>query len=249
MKILAIGNSFSDDSMEYLGELLKNIGEREIVLGNLYIGGCSINRHLECLKENLPEYEYRTNDGNGWKTTFSYKSADALQSQNWDIVVMQQYSGESGVPASYEKLPYLLSLVKKFTPNAKFVWNMTWAYQSDATHPAFAIYGNDQKRMYEKIVETVREMIVKEKSFLHVIPTGTAIQNVRAVYGDTITRDGFHLSFDFGRYIAGLTWLKVLTAVDLEKVSYRPQGVDKAMQTIAIRAVENAVKNPFCVME
>ena len=35
-KILAIGNSFADDSFEYLSRI-----DHDIIIGVLYIGGCS----------------------------------------------------------------------------------------------------------------------------------------------------------------------------------------------------------------
>ena len=44
MKILAIGNSFSEDAMYYL----KNIADAdgvEVKAVNLYIGGCNLERH------------------------------------------------------------------------------------------------------------------------------------------------------------------------------------------------------------
>ena len=39
MKVLAIGNSFSVDSMEYLFYILKDLGQTDIFLGNLFVGG------------------------------------------------------------------------------------------------------------------------------------------------------------------------------------------------------------------
>ena len=45
LRILAIGNSFSTDSMQYLYQIAKNAGVEEIVLGNLYYGGCSLDEH------------------------------------------------------------------------------------------------------------------------------------------------------------------------------------------------------------
>ena len=45
VKILAIGNSFSDDAMEHLAVILKGAGVENISLGNLYIGGCSLETH------------------------------------------------------------------------------------------------------------------------------------------------------------------------------------------------------------
>ena len=45
VKILAIGNSFSKDAMEHLYTVLKAEGVEEILLGNLYIGGCTLDKH------------------------------------------------------------------------------------------------------------------------------------------------------------------------------------------------------------
>ena len=38
LKILTIGNSFSDDSMEYVANIALSLGIKKVVLGNLYIG-------------------------------------------------------------------------------------------------------------------------------------------------------------------------------------------------------------------
>jgi hypothetical protein len=63
--------------------------------------------------------------------------------------------------------------------------------------------------------------------------------------GDTLTRDGFHLSIPLGRYIAALTWGRVLTGESVENIAYAPVEVDEKLKAIAIESVENAVKNPF----
>ena len=47
LRILGIGNSFTDDGMMYLPELLEAAGIRNVVLGRLYIGGCSLERHCK----------------------------------------------------------------------------------------------------------------------------------------------------------------------------------------------------------
>jgi len=54
IKILAIGNSFSDDAVEYLDELA--IADSvPLIVGNLYIGGCSLQRHWKNATELLPD--------------------------------------------------------------------------------------------------------------------------------------------------------------------------------------------------
>ena len=50
IKVLAIGNSFSEDAVEqYLYELAASQGD-SLVIGNAYIGGCSLEMHLDNLK-------------------------------------------------------------------------------------------------------------------------------------------------------------------------------------------------------
>ena len=46
MNILAIGNSFSRDATAYLHQLLTASGMENTVV-NLYIGGCSLERHWQ----------------------------------------------------------------------------------------------------------------------------------------------------------------------------------------------------------
>ena len=41
LKILTVGNSFSDDTMEYVWQIADDLGVENIYLGNLFIGGCT----------------------------------------------------------------------------------------------------------------------------------------------------------------------------------------------------------------
>lgn len=58
LKILAIGNSFSQDSTTYLYDLAKS-GGVELKVVNLYIGGCSLETHWNNIVENKKDYEYQ----------------------------------------------------------------------------------------------------------------------------------------------------------------------------------------------
>jgi len=247
MKILAIGNSFSDDSMEYLYPVLQALGVEDVSLGNLYIGGCSLKQHVENMQNAAPAYEYRTNTENAWETTFAHSLNAAVCSQEWDVISMQQASHESGMKDSYQCLPKLVEFVYANAPKkVKLAWNMTWAYQEDSTHEGFKTYGCEQKTMYYAILEAVKRCVIPTEEFVFLFPVGTAIQNARTSYlGDTLTRDGFHLSIPFGRYIAALTWARVLTGKTVRNISYAPNGIGEKMKFLAIESVENAVKSPF----
>ena len=57
MKILAIGNSFSQDATKYLQSVAKSAGE-DLFVRNIYIGGCSLERHALNIKTGEAAYGY-----------------------------------------------------------------------------------------------------------------------------------------------------------------------------------------------
>ena len=253
IRILAIGNSFSDDSMWYLYDLLKEAGYESVKLGNLYIGGCTLQTHANNITTGSKSYTYRINDNGKWVDNNSHNAIDALNSDNWDFISLQQASGSSGKADTYE--PYIttiISNVKELCPEAKIMWNMTWAYQGNSDHSEFSKYDKDQMTMYNAIVSAVHDKVLTNKDFDIVIPAGTAIQNLRtSLYGDTVTRDGYHLSFDSGRLTAAMMWLKSLTGCNLEDITWTPSGYmfTSARKNAIKEAVENAYKNPYQVTE
>lgn len=253
IRILAIGNSFSDDAMEYLYQMLEQAGYTSIKLGNLYIGGCTLATHASNITSGAKAYDYRVNVDGKWNTTPSYSSVDAIKSDSWDYISLQQASGSSGMPDTYEtSLTTLITKVKELCPKAKLMWHMTWAYQQNSTHSEFPNYNKDQMTMYNAIVNAVKTKVLAHSDFKFVIPCGTAIQNLRtSVMGDNLTRDGYHLTTDKGRYTAAMMWTKQITGCDLSKITWRPSGVlFTAKQIEAIKeAVDNAYEHQFEVTE
>ncbi|MGM9646463.1 MAG: DUF4886 domain-containing protein [Eubacteriales bacterium] len=205
IKILAVGNSFSVDAMQYLWDVMNSAGYTDITLGNLYIGGCSLDTHWSNISQDKAAYTYYKNTSGSWSNSTSSVSA-ALAEEDWDIVTVQQVSQSSGNPSTYGNLDNILSYLRETEPNAKIYWHMTWAYQGDSTHSGFAYYGNSQVTMYNAILSTVQNTVSAKVD--GVIPSGIAIQKLRATtVGDTLTRDGYHLNYGNGRYTAALTWL------------------------------------------
>ena len=248
LKILAIGNSFSDDALWLLPDVLKGLGITNFRISNLFIGGCVLSTHLNNIKNRTGAYEFRTNYGNGWSTINNYVLQDGVNADDWDYITIQQGSPESGLADTYDYLTEILNTVTALKPNAKIMWQMTWAYQQNSTHSAFANYNNDQTTMYNAIVDAVKTKVIPDLEINCVIPNGTVIQNARTSYlGDTLTRDGHHLSEDIGRYMAALTYAYLTTGYDVSSVTFAPTGVDENVKNIAIESVLNAVKTPFYV--
>lgn len=251
LKILAIGNSFSDDTMEYVYQIAQDLGVEDMVLGILYIGGCTLDTHWSCASEQKPAYEYRRNTGSGWQTTVDTKMSTALIDENWDYVTIQQASPESGNPDSFAHLDELIAFVRERVPKTtQLYWNMTWAYQGDCENTQFGLYDYDQMKMYTAITQTAQQKIAPLEAFTALIPTGTAVQNVRTSFlGDTLTRDGYHMNYEIGRYVVGLTLVRTLLELPIDQVTYRPDGVTEEMQKVAIEAAENAAQNPYTITE
>lgn len=248
VKILAIGNSFSDNAMRYLYPIFAAFGAQNIVLGNLYIGGCTLATHAGNAKQDAPAYEYRKNTSGTFVTTPETKMSAAVKDEKWQVITMQQASGVSGMIETYNgDIDYLTAYVNNNkTGNARLGWHMTWAYQADSTHGEFVNYGNNQQTMYRKIVDCVNSKIVTNKAFDFVIPAGTAVQNARTSYiGDKLTADGYHLN-PLGEYIIGVVWVMKITGwpiedLDVNKINPEFRGYAELIKEAAV----NAIKKPY----
>ena len=231
MKILAIGNSFSQDATAYLEAVAKSAGE-DLFVRNLYIGGCSLETHAKNAQSEEAAYAYEK-DGERLE---SISLPDALTREAWDFITVQQVSGWSGVYDSYlPHLSTLLSFVRERCPNAKLLFHRTWAYEKDAEIERFVLRYEGSERVMHEAILTVTDRISKAFS-LPVIPVGEAIHeakhhpdfDVRAG-GISLHRDGYHLTRDYGRYLAALVWLKFFTGATPDRVTFAPEGTDPAL--------------------
>ena len=223
MKILSIGNSFSEDAHRWLHKLAEHNGiELETV--NLFIGGCSLETHWKNVEENNAHYVLVPN-GEGGIRKISIE--EALGLEKWDIITVQQVSQLSGVYESYEPyLSSLVSVVRKAQPQAKIYFHQTWAYETDSQHGGFANYNNNQIEMYRCIEKTSKMAAVSIGAEL--IPTGKLIQTLRETVAEfdykngglSLCRDGFHLSLDYGRFAAAATWLHTITGQNIKVTSF-----------------------------
>lgn len=252
IKILAIGNSFSVDAMEYLYNICSDAGIENIVLGNLYIGGCSLDKHWQNIKSGAAAYEYYKNTSGKWVS--SAKSINyAVGENDWDYITVQQVSQSTGVAETYGKLDNILNWLEANKPDdCKIYWHMTWAYQQTSTHSGFSIYQKDQMTMYNAIIKTVNDIVLQKPLIEGVIPSGTTVQNMRTSYiGDTLTRDGYHMTYDYGRYATALTWFAKLTGGDISKIDWVPTDHKYIKENIDLirESVANAIKEPYKITE
>lgn len=247
IKVLAIGNSFSADAVEhYLYQIGVASGDT-LIIGNLAIGGCSLELHDSNATQNKPAYSYRK-IVNGEKTMSPQITLEeGIKDEDWDYISLQQVSQNAGLyDTFFPYLPQLVDYVKQLAtnPDMKLIFHMTWAYDKEANHPGFANYERDQLRMYDQIVETAQK-VVTELEIPVIVPSGTAIQNARtSTLGDTLCSDGFHLEHTYGRYTVACTWYEILTGKCVIGNSYKPEAITEKDAFIAQISAHFAIIYP-----
>ena len=240
--MLAIGNSFSQDAVEqYLYELAAAQGD-SLIIGNAYIAGCSIDRHYDNLLTGKADYEYRKVVRGIRSNKKKVDLKTIIRDEQWDIISLQQASHFSGLPKTYANLAQFKRLVQSYTTNlhVEFVWHMTWAYADDFQSKNFLPYDNSQHKMYTAIVSTIQNVLPAIGN-PRVIPSGTAIQLARYRLGDTLNRDGYHLSYTLGRYTAACTWCEFLTGRIVDGNHYWPETITEEEAQICQLAAHEAI--------
>ena len=235
LRLLAIGNSFSEDAFDHLYLICKDAGIETLVLGNLYIGGCTLERHNREMTNNNAQYIfYLSDEASGRMKAYNggtkCVAQVGIQYADWDYITLQQASPSSGVASSYSYLESVISFVKQYkNEKSEFLWHMTWAYQQTSTSTNFEPYNYDQLTMYNAILSCVKEQVLTNPDIKGVIPSGTTIQNLRTSHlGDTLCDDGRHLSKGVGRYTAGLTYLAAITGYDVSNITAYPVSTQSA---------------------
>lgn len=244
MKLLSIGNSFSTDAHHFLHALAEQ-NSFELDTANLFIGGCSLKTHWQNVCEDNAFYDYELN-GNEAEMKISIRQA--LESEKWDAVTLQQASADSGIYDTYQ--PYLSSLaelVRELQPQARLYFHQTWSYENGSEHPGFLNYERDSRRMFECIVCAAEQ--AAQSIGAELIKTGTVVQYLREnekVFdyqngGISLCRDTFHLSETYGRYAAAAMWLRTLTGKKLTAKEFR--GMDIKLLEIIVQAVNGGKYN------
>ena len=185
VKILMIGNSFSESVLSYFPEMVKNDGTIKMRLRQAYIGGCTIERHLneyDRAKANPKHRPYTTNlklegapktkDGKKWRANLPEMLADGT----WDIVTIQQGSRHSWDPNTYKAdADRLISIVREYQPKAEIVVHETWAYRCDS--PRLVDWKIDQAEMHKRVSAAYKGLAARYG--FRLIPVGDAVDIFR----------------------------------------------------------------------
>ena len=246
MNVLSIGNSFSTNAHKFLPSMAKSAG-KELLLCNLYIGGCSLERHWRNWREEKTDYEYEIYLPFETEMTRTDDIAlhEAVEDEDWDVITLQQCSPLSGIRESYS--PYLSELAeycRMMKPDAKIMLHQTWAYENSADIEAFGNYGNDQQEMYVALTQAYAYAALEAEIDL-IIPSGRAWQTARGTHlGDRLTVDGFHGN-GLGCYLAGACFYEMIFGESIYDNDFilpdTPEAVTELLKFCAHTAVEEGI--------
>jgi len=205
--VLSIGNSFSQDAHRYLHDLAKSEGVT-IETVNLFIGGCSLERHYRNMAGNRREY---TLEVNGHRAEgFLCSMDEALTARAWDYITLQQASPQSFLMESYE--PYLRLLaehVRRMCPGAKLLLHQTWAYESGCARIRACGF-----ETHEEMLARIKPCYDKAAAAVcadGIIPSGEAFLLAQKAGVRDLHRDTFHAGYGIGCVILAMVWYGSIT--------------------------------------
>ena len=228
-KILLISNSFGEDATRYLYGIARAAGE-DVKVVTLYIGGCSLYRHYRNMLSEEKAYEYIFN---GVRSGLSVSLKEALLSDEWDLVTLQQCSPKSGDSESY--FPYITELaeyVRKMAPEAKLYTHETWSFAEGCSR-----FGYTNFTTREEMIPAVKASYVKAAEAINADGTVHSLEAMNRLYdaiGDRAYRDGYHCSLGVGRYMLGCLMFMSFFGKEVEGNTYRDFDVEISEDDISL---------------
>ncbi|MDV4323831.1 DUF4886 domain-containing protein [Acinetobacter baumannii] len=206
IKILGIGNSFTQDAFMYIPWLLKELGVTNFSIVVLIYGGCTLEQHYNFAINNQSVYDlevYDTDGPDNWVSKGAKTLKEGINFLKFDTIVLQQQSARSWDYGSYT--PYLNPLIDYIYNNINYSTKLGWHGTPSA--PDGERYGNwnwngsgsfTSAEFYTKQQEAYQQTLA-DTPIEYVIPTGTAVQNLRSTFLkdlgglNNLTSDGLHL--------------------------------------------------------
>lgn len=183
LRILAIGNSFSQSLCRYFPAAAADAGEA-IEFCNLFIGGCPLSRHAENIRKGAEDPAFAPYDVTWFAAgrpdsprKFKSNIPQMLATQAWDVVTIQQASHESWNPASYRPFAdEVIDEIRRLAPQAEIVVQQTWAYNAadgriGGENPK---WGFNQAGMAERAERAYADLAAAFG--LRIIPVGAAVR-------------------------------------------------------------------------
>ena len=214
MKVLSIGNSFSQDAQRYFAEIAREF-DPDVKAVNLYIGGCSLVRHYNNIINDLNEY---TLEENGVSTGMLTSIKFALLSDDWDVVTLQEVSTRSTNVRNFDPyISFIAKYVRELCPKAKIALHETWGYESN-THSI----KNQGYFAHSEMFKDIENAYISASKLVNadIILHSGRVLKLLDDQGIAVHRDGVHASRGIGRYALALVWVRSLYGVKINRSEF-----------------------------
>lgn len=229
LKVLNIGNSYTDDATAMLPLIAKNSGSdlSDLCIYNATRGSaCFKNWYDRYYDNDNYEYGYRirkvlggidanvtTGDGIG---TDGSLFRELLDNEIWDLIVINHrsiyapYYDRWTTDSDAGFLENLLKLIKSKQPQVVIGFLIVHSYWDNYT-------ANKERSSFErwKLISNSVKKLCEDYDISFVIPYGTAVENLRSSSLNNeydLTRDGTHCGFGLCRYTAACCYYESLIA-------------------------------------
>ena len=236
LRILAIGNSFTEDAMQYMDAMVKASGIDISRICVSTLTECSSNFET-WLNKDYENKVFSLNRVTGTAVMQHEGKLRELLHQNWDVIVVQQ---SSTLSYDWKSFAYLKGLEEKLlmyctNPGLCLAFQLVWSH--DHSEMPYVLEGN---------IACCKKMMNRYGIDL-IIPTGVAIQNARDTRLNDdmyLTRDYWHLNKGMARYIATATWFE-----SLFKPVFNVTVMDNSCQPDGKNAYDDIVLAKQCVIK
>ena len=222
LKVLDIGNSFTNDATDLLPLITEASGSdvRNICLYKAIRSSGSFKSWYDVYCDKDIAYTYgiekvlgglsaNVSTGRGAKGDGSL-FRKLLTDEQWDIIIIQPYFSLGDATSREGYLNKFISVLKEHQPNAVigfYIVHSLWDHHAS----------NKEGSSYErwKLICSATKSLQEEYGVDFIIPYGTAIENLRSSSLNNeydLTRDGLHLAYGLGRYTAACCYYEALIA-------------------------------------
>ena len=225
LKVLDIGNSYTQDAQTYLPEIIAASGiDTDFSLYRAFRPSASFKTWVDCWNDSDNGY-YSIDFCAGTSLggiSGSGSASDgalfrkALQSVKWDIILIHQVSTYSNDYSLWEGngaggyLQELIRIIRVTNPQATIGYLMTHSYRGSY----WANTEGSSLLRWRNTAEATKQL-KQEYGIDFIIPYGTAVQNLRASSlndGYEFSEDGTHMGDGLGDYVAGCCYFESLLA-------------------------------------
>ncbi len=268
LRVLDIGNSYTQNATCYLGDIAKNLGvdTSNICLYRTLFNGGSFKDWYDIYNDiNLNNYYIQHVFGNlkcsNFEQLSQYNGSEGLKSllidNKWDLIIIHQASRFapfydawiSNEEAGY--LPELLEIIRENQPDALIGTLLVHSYGANSFHNTRHLSTIAQWAQIASSAKSMKEDLGIDL----IIPYGTAIENLRSTpYNNTddLLMDGSHLSAGLACYTASCCYYETVFAPWFNKSmaenTFYPSGnpsVTDENAAIAQEAALLACQRPF----